>query len=98
MVLRLRDTAAYRACERELPVEQSQYSECVYICARANHLSYLQRAVQVQGAVKWRDKDRFDSYMLMMLYSQSTRSTCSHHPSAIKYWEKGEKAMERKLR
>ena len=54
-LLRLRDTVAYRACERELPVEQSQYSEilkrrkyvghvakCLY--ARANHHSYLQRA------------------------------------------------------
>ena len=26
-LLRLRDTIAYRASERELPVEQSQYSE-----------------------------------------------------------------------
>ena len=54
--LRLRDTVAYRACERELPVEQSQYSECVYICARANHHSYLQRAckcrVQSSGKTK----------------------------------------------
>ena len=43
--LRLRDTVAYRASERELPVEQSQYSEiqrrichvakCLYMRARA---------------------------------------------------------------
>ena len=55
-ILRLRDTVAYRTCERELPVEQSQYSECVYICARANHHSYLQRAckcrVQSSGKTK----------------------------------------------
>ena len=51
-------TCVYRACacERELPVEQSQYSEYVYICARANHHSYLQRAckcrVQSSGKTK----------------------------------------------
>ena len=56
MALRLRDTVAYRACERELPVEQSQYSEiqrrirhvakCLYMRARANHHSHLQRACE----------------------------------------------------
>ena len=55
-VLRLRDTIAHRACECELPVEQSQYSEiqrrirhvakCLYMRARANHHSHLQRACE----------------------------------------------------
>ena len=47
--------------------------------------------VQVQGAVKWRDNDRFDSCMLMMLYSQSTRSTCLSQPSSISHQVLGER-------
>ena len=64
--LRLRDTVAYRACERELPVEQSQYSEIqrqytgtscsemfIYARACANHHSHLQRArAQSSGKTK----------------------------------------------
>ena len=69
--LRLRDTVAYRACERELPVEQSQYSEiqrrirhvakCLYVRARALIIIAIYNARVSAGAVKWQDKDRFDS-------------------------------------
>ena len=70
--LRLRDTVAYRASERELPVEQSQYSEiqrrirhvakCLYMRARALIIIAIYNARVSAGAVKWQDKDRFDSY------------------------------------
>ena len=69
--LRLRDTVAYRACERELPVEQSQYSEiqrrihhvakCLYKRARALIVIAIYNACVSASAVKWQDKDRFDS-------------------------------------
>ena len=69
--LRLRDTVAYRACERELPVEQSQYSEiqrrirhvakCLYMRARALIIIAIYNACVSAGAVKWQDKNRFDS-------------------------------------
>ena len=69
--LRLRDSVAYRACERELPVEQSQYSEiqrrirhvakCLYMRARALIIIAIYNASVSAGAVKWQDKDRFDS-------------------------------------
>ena len=69
--LRLRDTVAYRACERELLVEQSQYSEIqrrirhvakrLYMRARGLIIIAIYNARVSAGAVKWQDKDRFDS-------------------------------------
>ena len=71
VALRLRDTVAYCACERELPVEQSQYSEiqrrirhvakCLYMRARGLIIIAIYNARVSAGAVKWQDKDRFDS-------------------------------------
>ena len=71
MSVRLRDTVAYRECKRKLPVEQSQYSEiqrrirhvakCLYMRARALIIVAIYNALVSAGAVKWQDKDRFDS-------------------------------------
>ena len=67
----IRNTFVYRACERELPVEQSQYSEiqrrirhvakCLYMRARALIIIAVYNARVSAGAVEWQDKDRFDS-------------------------------------
>ena len=54
---------------------------------------YNARASAGSGAVKWRDKDcfAFDSCMLMMLYSQSRRSTYLSQPSSISHQVLGER-------
>ena len=57
-----------RASGRAIPIQRNSTADTscsemfIYARARANHHSHLQRACEYSaGAVKWQDKDRFDS-------------------------------------